>query len=443
MSFGATLFFHYVGEEGVFTLNSMEMWQHNEFLSVVMYGNVGGRPPLFSWLMIPVSLIIGWEHVLVAARIVTVAATIGTSLIVAWLAHQLWRDKSVSITSALFYLIIADVMMYRGWLSYADPLFSMFIVLSIALVWVSCLKNSYLLLALSMLTAFSAFLSKSLTIYIFLCISMLVLTTDLKYRRFLLGWRTWGIYAIGMLLPVIWLKLVTSDVAQGAKMSNDMLEKLVIPDMGSYLLRLIVYPAEMLLRMMPLTLFVGYFLFRKREIIKQIPAVRIALFIALFNFLPYMLAPQGSVRYVIPVYSFVALAAAYLVVRQPHPFKINKWIIGMLVLGSTMNLIISPYYQKNFRGENYVQMAKEINDKYGQYPLYATNVSSVGLSIVANIDSMNFDRPALNWPPNDFKEGIVIAYTENDVPGKLLRILSNHGDKVYLICRGLACAAQK
>src|SRR5665647_2906208 len=144
LCFIPTLFFYYVGEEGVSTLNSMEMWQRQEFMSTVMYGSIGGgggRPPLFNWLMVPVANGIGWENVLIAARIVTVAATWGTSLIIAWLAQQLWRENLVSWMAALLYLVTADVLLYRGWLSYADPLFAMFVALAIAQTWVACLRN--------------------------------------------------------------------------------------------------------------------------------------------------------------------------------------------------------------------------------------------------------------------------------------------------------------
>src|SRR5450759_3186752 len=190
LCFIPTLFFYYVGEEAVFTLNSMEMWQRHEFLNTVMYGSLGGggngRPPLFSWLMIPLAQLVGWSHVLVASRIITVCATLGTSLTVAWLAQQLWRDKTIAWMAALLYLVTADVLLYRGWLSYADPLFAMFVVLAIALAWVACLRSSYPLLAGAMLAVFAAFLTKALTAYVFLGVGLLVFLRDAGFRRFLL-----------------------------------------------------------------------------------------------------------------------------------------------------------------------------------------------------------------------------------------------------------------
>ncbi|MBE0473026.1 glycosyltransferase family 39 protein [Rhodoferax sp.] len=446
LCFVPTLFYFYVGEEGVFTLNSMEMWNRQEFMSTVMYGAIGGgggRPPLMNWIMIPIANLIGWEHVLVASRLVSVGATIGTSLTVAWLAHSLWRNDSVTRLAAILYLVTADVMLYRGWLSYADPLFAMFVVLAIAQTWVACLRKNHWLLFAAMLSAFAAFMTKALTVYMFLGIAIMVLIRDVENRRILLGKMAWLAYACAMLLPFIWWMMGTHDSAQHAKMSDDILSKLVIPNIGNYLLRLVAYPSEMFLRLMPASLIIAYFLLRQRVVALQQPAVGAALLIALMNYLPYLIAPEGGVRYVLPVYSFVVLAAAYLVVHETSPFQVKKWLVGMLLLGSTVHTVVFPWYQRTYRGENYAQMAKEIVQKYGDYPLYVTNVASVGLAVAAEINTLRFEKHApLLWPPADFKEGIVIAHAPEDVKGEVLRKLQVNGDSVFLLCRGNACKAE-
>lgn len=445
LCFVPTLFYFYVGEEGVYTISSLEMWQHQEFMNTVMYGAPGfggGRPPFFNWLMIPVANLIGWEHVLVASRMVTVAATIGTSLTVGWLAQQLWKNRTVSWTAALLYLTTADVLLYRGWLSYADPLFAMFIVQAIALVWVACIRRSHWMLLVAMVLAFAAFLTKAFTVYVFLGAAMLVLLTNVGYRRFILSFRAWIIYAFALFLLLAWRHLSSLGSFNETMMINDILRKLVMPDIGGYLVRLVSFPAEMFMRLMPASFIIGYLLWKQREKTWGDPAVRIALLIALLNFLPYLLSPEGLVRYVLPVYAFVVLAAAYLVVQLPNPFRLKRWIVGMLIAGTIMNTFLFPYYQKKYRGENYVTMAQEILNRYGQYPLYVANVSSIGLAVAANIDVMRLDQPALQWPPEDFTDGIVIAHAAEDVTGKVLGEVRSHGDSVLLICRGAACDAR-
>jgi 4-amino-4-deoxy-L-arabinose transferase-like glycosyltransferase len=448
LCFVPTLFFYYVGEEAVFTLNSMEMWQRQEFMNTVMYGSLGGggngRPPLFSWLMIPLAQLVGWNHVLVASRLITVGATLGTSLTLAWLAQQLWRDKAIAWMAALLYLVTADVLLYRGWLSYADPLFAMWVVLAIALTWVACLRASSFLLAAAALVAFAALLTKALTVYIFLGVCWLVLQTQPDYRRFLRRPQAWCIYAVALVLPLIWFKLGSHDVNQEATLSRDVIEKLVVPQWGDYLFRLLSYPLEMFLRLMPASVFIGFVLWRKRSAADAPPiAVRMALWMALLNFLPYWLAPSGGARYVLPIYALLVLPAAYFAVHQFARLAVKKWVIGLLTVATATNLMVYPYYQKKVRGQNYAQMAQQIVSQYGQFPLFATNVSSVGLAVVAHIDSLRFAQPAVVWPPADFQNGIVIAHAQTDVAGTLLRTLQIDNDSVLLICRGAACAAAK
>lgn len=448
LCFVPTLFFYYVGEEAVFTLSSLEMWQRKEFMNTVMYGTLGGggngRPPLFNWLVIALAQLLGWSHVLLAARIVTVSATLATSLTLAWLAQQLWRDKTIAWMAALLYLLTADVLFYRGWLSYADPLFAMFVVLAIAQTWVACQRKSFCLLAAAALATFAAMLTKALTVYVFLGINWLVLQSQPDYHRFLLRWRAWGIYALALVLPLIWFKLGSQEVDQQASLTRDILQKLVLPQWGDYGLRLVSYPVEMFLRLVPASFFVVWVYWQQRKLAQQpVTEVRLAVWMVLLNFLPYWLAPSGGPRYVLPVYALLVLAGAYCAVRQFSGLAVKLWVLGLLALATLTNLIAYPYYQKEVRGRNYVQMANEIVSRYGQYPLYASNVSSVGLAVVAEINALRSAQPAVIWPPPDFNNGIVIAHAPSDVAGTVLRKLQVGNDALWLICRGAACAASR
>ncbi|MEW6562306.1 MAG: hypothetical protein AB1400_03655 [Pseudomonadota bacterium] len=439
-----TLFYYYVGEEGIFTIYSMEMWQRQQFSSVVAYGQVGGRPPLYNWLMIPLANLIGWKHVLIAARTVTVAATFGTAWLTGWLAQQLWRNREISALAGLLYLTLADVLLYRGWLAYADPLFAFFIALSSVWLWAACVRRHDAFLFGALLAAFAAFLTKAITVYLFVGVTGLVLLREPAYRSYLLRRRAWLFYLAGLALPLVWMKWMGShDAGQGQGLLRDVLAKTALPDMQQYALRLVAYPVEMLVRLMPASLFIGYFLLRSRRALAQSPlSVRLALWIALLNLVPYWFAPQGGVRYVLPVYPFVALAAAYLVFRPESPFQARRWVKGMLAVGLLLLTVAYPYYQSHYRGENYQHTAREILAKYGHYTLYSYNTSAAGLSVTAYIDTMRPDRPALTFPPNDFQEGIVLAVEPQAVNGTLLTQYRLGGDTLYLICRGAACTAR-
>ena len=285
-------------------------------------------------------------------------------------------------------------------------------------------------------------LTKALTVYVFLGICWLVLLTQVDYRRFLLRQQAWCIYSLALALPLIWFELSGPQVNQQASLLRNITEKLVMPHWSDYLARLLTYPLEMFLRLMPASVFIGYVLWRKRSADQATPqAVRVALWMVLLNFLPYWLSPSGGARYVLPIYALLVLPAAYFAVHQFARLAVQRWVRALLMLAIASNLILYPYYQQKVRGRNYDKMAQHILARYGQFPIYATNVSSVGLSVVAHINSARLTQPAMVWPPADFKNGIVIAHAESDVAGTLLQTLSIDNDSVLLICRGAACSA--
>lgn len=449
LCFVPTLFFHYVGEEGVYTLNALEMWQRGEYWRTVMYGALdggsNGRPPLFNWLIIPLAQLIGWPHMLLASRMVTLAATLATSLSVAWLAQQLWRQRSLTWMTAALYLLTADVLLYRGWLAYADPLFAFFTVLSIALTWVACLRERHRLLLLAALVAFAAVLTKALTVYVFWLTCTLVLSRTPRYRQFLLAPRAWLCYVLGAALPLLWLSLGTHTPQQSTRLLGDMLARLAFTGWADYATHLFSYPLEMGASLLPGSYFVAHVAWRRwrtRSITHTQPsAVYDALWMALLCMAPYWLAPSGGPRYVLPMYALLVLPAAYLALHALPFALVRRWMLGLLVIAALLNLLVYPAYQTRVRGANYERMAQQILQSHGAWPIYATNVTSVGLSVVAQIDAQRWRQAAVVWPPNDFTDGIVIAHAPSDFAAPVLGTLKVDNDSVVLLCRGRACEA--
>ncbi len=50
----------YIGEEGVYTISSYEMWYHQHYLYPTTYGLAYWRPPLYKWLIICFANLLGW-----------------------------------------------------------------------------------------------------------------------------------------------------------------------------------------------------------------------------------------------------------------------------------------------------------------------------------------------------------------------------------------------
>ena len=98
LSFAPALAFYYVGEEAIFPITSLEMWHQREWIQQPLFGGSLMHNPLYNWLIIPFAALIGWEYMLPVARALTIAATLGTAAVLAWLAARLSRRTGAPMT---------------------------------------------------------------------------------------------------------------------------------------------------------------------------------------------------------------------------------------------------------------------------------------------------------------------------------------------------------
>ncbi|OGS81037.1 MAG: hypothetical protein A2Z94_04655 [Gallionellales bacterium GWA2_55_18] len=445
LSFLPTLFFYYVGEEGIFPMVSQEMWERGAWLKQYMYGMDMQHNPLFNWLIMPFSALFGWEHVLIVIRVLTVCSTLTTALVLAWVAGRLFQDKTFGAFAALGYLTMADVLLYHGWLSYVDPNYAMFIFSAIATLWVGVREQRTPMLALSGVLLSCAFLSKALTAYIFYGGVLFVLLFDAQQRRFLLHWRTLPILLLTYAGPFIWYAIIPGGSAQGKRMFDELTYKFVKPTLFEYAGKLTGFPIEVLVWLSPLTLLAIYLWLRKRNR-KEVSATHQLLFISacwmfLLNFLPYWVSPRGGMRYLMPIYPLLALVAARIIWQSGEAALMlaRKWIIAALVLKFAVALVVFPYYQSHYRGQNYDETAADILTLVQKQPLYTTNSSAAGLSVTAYLNKRRVPAPVLQLPPANWSSGFVVALSVDETPGQVYKKYRLGGDDLYLLCRGEAC----
>lgn len=110
LSFVPTLSIQYIGEESVYQLMFYEMWFRGKYLTPIMYCSYYWRPPLYNLMIIAVAQLIGWDHMLIAARLVTLTATLLTALMLAWFARRLNGDKLFAAFTALVYVSLGDIL---------------------------------------------------------------------------------------------------------------------------------------------------------------------------------------------------------------------------------------------------------------------------------------------------------------------------------------------
>lgn len=441
------LAFYYVGEEAILTITSLEMWQRGDWLRLWMYGGDAMHGVFANWLIIPLAATIGWDHVLPAARGVMVLSTILTGLVVYGLLRRLGRDAAFALLAAAVYITFADILIYRGWLAYRDPLFGFLVFAAIAALWIGARESRMTWLAGAGLLAFAAFLTKGLTAYVFLGSAGLVLLAASDTRRVLLRPGVWLIAAVALALPLLWLHAGPSGSGQTARFAGEIGTKLMAPSLGGWVLKLAVYPLETLLRLLPasgIALYLWLKLPAARSVLRRGSIAWIAALMALLGFLPYWLAPHSHFRYLLPLAPLAAIMFAELIAQGGERLRglAYRLMWGMVALKLLFVTMVFPLYQQQYRGANYATVAQQILERTRGHPLYTVNVSASGLSVVAHLDVMRLPSPALTWVPPQWKDGFVVAYEPDPQLGNIAAQYRLGGNTLYLLCRGAACAAQ-
>lgn len=439
-----TLPLPYVGEEAVYTITTLEMWASREYFLTTLYGTLYPRPPFLNWLIIPVANLIGWEHVLQASRLVTAASTVATGLVLAWLTAHLTGNRIWAAFAALVYLS-GDVLFYRGWLAYADSLFTLCVFAAIACTWVAAQTGRTWLVWIGMAALTCGFLAKVQTAYLFYGVAVLALLTQRQYRSVLLRPNSILAHVAGAAFFIGW-QLNFMQAGPGGTV-YDIVLKIKTAGLAGYLNQLWTFPLETLLRFLPASVIAAWCWYRGRSPGQQQPATPSAAFpvaaligMTAVNFLPYWLGPQSHIRYIMPLFPLMALIIAWMIWRagELRMRTAVRWLAAAIVLKYVLALWVFPLYQEKYRG-NYAATARDILEKTRGFPLYVTDVSASGLSVAANIDTLRYPDKPIRWPPAKWDNGYVLSYTANPELGQVSHRYQLGGNELYLLCRGTAC----
>ncbi|MBM3358593.1 MAG: hypothetical protein FJY54_12805 [Betaproteobacteria bacterium] len=433
---------HYIGEEAIFPIVSLEMWYQGEWVRQILYGSDVQHNPLFNWIIIAICHFVGWEWMREVARAVTVGATLSTGLVLAWLTRRVFGDREFAVFAALVYLMLADVALYRGWIAYVDPLFGFFVFSSLACLWVACRERKTVLLALAVLLLTLSFLTKAFTAYVFYGVAAFVLLLERDQRRFLLSPASLTVHLAGAAALAVWLGLFHAGSGQGSRMFKEIIDKLVPEGGFEYLWKLVVYPVETALKLAPASFLALYYAWQPRDTADPGSApFRTAAWIAGLNYLPYFLAPQSHTRYLVPIYPFAALVFAWLIWRA-RPYSVMttvRWFAGLLAFKLVVMLAAFPLYQKYYRGENYLATAYDIHRRSQGHALFTTNDAASGLAVTAHLNILRLPAPPLGFPPEKWESGFVVAYRPDPKVGEIAHQYRLGGNDLYLLCRGAAC----
>jgi 4-amino-4-deoxy-L-arabinose transferase-like glycosyltransferase len=437
-----TLFIQYIGEEAVTVIVTQEMWATRDFVVTTLYGQNYGRPGLYSWIMLPVAWILGWSNILIAARLITIAATILTGLTLAWLVRRIFKNNLIAAFAAAVYLS-GDVLIYRGSLAYVDPLFSLLAFIAMSCLWVATAERRYGFLILGAFALIGTFLAKTLTGYAFYGLFALVLLWRHENRAFIFRPISLAVHAAAIAFPF------SSDLIANHGIVYSSIEQIVyhlsepnglVP--GRYIAHLLWYPFRTTWYLLPGSAIAIYSLARRTFSIRDLlqKPIDIAVCAVLINVMPYWLAPDGGTRYLMPLYPLFALVFAFIVLHSGRIIAdvTVKALLLTIAVAYVAVLAGFPLYEHFMRG-SYADAARTILAQVGEQPIYAEDNSSVGVSIVANLNVLRAPKPPISAPPAGWTSGFLLAIDPDQKIGRVGEPI-NIGHRIrYLLCRGPAC----
>jgi len=425
----------YVGEEGLMALKSYEMFVRDDWLRSSIFGMVWPHSVLWHWPVIMISNIIGWVHVDIAVRLVSVIASWLTALSAGLMASWLFNQRHAGWLAALVYLSMGEVAFWYGWLGYVDATFGLFIFTAIATLWRAIADEHSGWFFASLLFISLAFLTKNITAYALYGASGLVLLWRLKQWHLLKRplFLCAGLMALSV--PWVWQALVVPVGENTATTTaHDVLRNFAGYGLWAYLKHWLTLPLIFLFRALPVSLLLLWLWLRRKYHVKKNPTITTLSLLLLVCFLPFWISAGATPRYLVPLYGLVALLLTGLLL-QLEAWRLRQSIILMaliVLVKLPYSLGILPYI-KDWRPERDVKIvAHEIIQQTLKAPLRSQNDVATGLAIAAYIDVWRQQRPPIRW--YDGKESGVYILAEVETPGfgQLIKTWRLRGDHVYL-----------
>ena len=426
----------YVGEEGLMAIKSYEMFARGDWLHPSILGGFWPHSPLWHWPVILISSLIGWEHVDLAIRLVSVTASWLTAWVVGSAARWLFAEKpAAGWLAALIYLTMGEISFWYGWLGYLDATFGFFVFAAIAFLWRAVHDESGRLFVISLLLVSLAFLTKNITAHALFGLAGIVLLWRYKRLRlamtpsFLLP----GLAALAV--PWLWQTYVVAPGTNTATTSiNDALRNFIGYGLLDYLWHWISYPFIFAFRALPVSLFLLYLWLGGKHAFRSDPRLATGGFVLLACLLPFWISAGATPRYLVPLYGLVALLLTGLTLQldTKRLRQALQLMLLIIVLKIPYSFGILPYI-KDWRPERDVKVvAEEIIQLTPDMPLRTRNDVSTGLAIAAYIDVWRQDQPPIRWYRDNETGVYVLAEVETPALGQLIKSWRLRGDHVYL-----------
>lgn len=447
-----TLWVPISGEEGNYTMTAMEMKQSGHWFTNTILGIPYARPPLMKFLVMVIANVIGFKHVLIASRLLCVLATLGTAAMTYTLTQQLSSNKNYALWATAIYLS-GDLLLRRGWLAYADPLFAFFIMGAFSAAWLAVNKRNYALLFLACCCVCLGFITKEPRVYTFYASLIFVLLLRHHNRGFLWSWPSLVMHTLTIAFPALYSYWFNPGYL------TDILAQLGATDTNTwrgYLTDVLFYsPGMLIVHLMPISVIALWALIRQRHHLLNLEystIANVAFWVCLINWLPCWLSwgHWPAARYYMPTYPLFALAMGYVMLHVSKPLQ----RLGLIALSIfvTLKITTAPwlytYLQNHFHNTNHMPaMAKAmLNISQQQHrPVYIQNKTAVAVQqqIAHTIDVMRWPQPVITDEALAHEKTYNVITIVPRSEDHIIKIWPYHHFNWYLSCHGPDCRSRK
>ena len=426
----------YLGEEGLMAIKSYEMFVRNDWLHPSILGGVWPHSPFWHWPVIAIASLIGWEHVDIAIRLVSVTSSWIAALAAGFAAARLFpQHPQARWLAALIYLTLGEVAFWYGWLGYVDAMFGMFIFTAIVCLWRAIEDEHFGWFAASLILISLAFLTKNITAYALYGVTGLILLWRLQHWRLLIKPHFLLAGCAALSVPWLWQTFVVPTGANTATTSvNDALRNFIGFGFLAYIKHWLLYPVLFAARALPVTLVLLWLWLRKRQQFRLDATLTTLLIIIAACMFPFWISAAATPRYLMPLYGLAALLLTGLVLQlDAHYFRKTILVITVfIVLKIPYSLGILPYIKQWQPGNNAFAVAKEIQAIVGDSTLRTRNDISTGLAVAAYLDVRMPPERYIRWLGDDEHKFYVLTEDESPDYGILKQQWVLRGDPLYL-----------
>ncbi len=428
----------FIGEESYYAVSAIEMHITGNYWHHLILGMEWPKTPLYLWLAIGWANILGWEHINIALRLVSVISTWISAFTAGLLARHLFRGgPATGWLAALIYLSMGEISFWYGWLGYVDANFGMFVFTSIAALWLAIERQHTGWLLFSLLLVSMAYLSKNISAYYFYGVAGLILLYRMQRWRLLLR-LSFIIPGMLALLVPWWYQSTFVDAGSNAMVAiRDGLRNFHGYSLLEYIRHWFSYPAIFFFRALPVSFLLLWLLIKGKQAFSVKPENITVLLILIACFLPFWISAGGSPRYLVPFYALVAVLFTGLLLQMgtERQTLAIKLMAVVLVLKIPYSLVALPYVKDWRPDRSLLAVTEDILQRTEGKTVRTLDDIASGLSIAAYLDVRLPPEKYIRW----YHSGEHGVYILVDLPdtnlGQLVRDYPIRGRHVYLYWR--------